>query len=167
MIHKPQYIVSIFTIKRSFYGGGRIKIIFLDIDGVLNCANSNSRCGSYIGIDDEKVKALLEIVEQTGAKIVLCSSWKDGWDPINKQEQYYHANYLDKKLKKGGLYAFAKTKDEEEDREKIFKTRLHESKRETALKMLLTSNKMVTSAWGKLYKSKYFKERGIPWKIFM
>ena len=33
--------------------------------------------------------------------------------------------------------------------------------RETALKMLLTSNKMVTSAWGKLYKSKYFKEGGI------
>lgn len=32
-----------------------MKVIFLDIDGVLNTPSSESRCGEYIGIDDEKV----------------------------------------------------------------------------------------------------------------
>lgn len=35
-----------------------MKAIFLDIDGVLNTPSSESRCGEYIGIDDEKVKKL-------------------------------------------------------------------------------------------------------------
>lgn len=93
-----------------------IKIIFLDVDGVLNCENSKSRCGSYIGIDNKKVKVLREIVVQTNAKIVLCSSWKDGWDSINKEKQCYHANYFDKKLKRERLFAFDKTSDRGEDR---------------------------------------------------
>ncbi len=35
-----------------------MKAIFLDIDGVLNTPSSESRCGEYIGIDDEKVEKL-------------------------------------------------------------------------------------------------------------
>lgn len=35
-----------------------MKVIFLDIDGVLNTPSSESRCGEYIGIDDEKVEKL-------------------------------------------------------------------------------------------------------------
>ena len=35
-----------------------MKVIFLDIDGVLNTPFSESRCGEYIGIDDEKVEKL-------------------------------------------------------------------------------------------------------------
>lgn len=35
-----------------------MKAIFSDIDGVLNTPSSESRCGEYIGIDDEKVKKL-------------------------------------------------------------------------------------------------------------
>ena len=41
-----------------------MKVIFLDIDGVLNTPSSESRCGEYIGIDDEKVKKLKKIVEK-------------------------------------------------------------------------------------------------------
>ena len=53
-----------------------MKVIFLDIDGVLNTPSSESRCGEYIGIDDEKVKKLKKIVEKTKAEIVLISTWK-------------------------------------------------------------------------------------------
>ena len=35
-----------------------MKAIFLDIDGALNTPSSESRCGEYIGIDDEKVEKL-------------------------------------------------------------------------------------------------------------
>ncbi len=35
-----------------------MKAIFSDIDGMLNTPSSESRCGEYIGIDDEKVEKL-------------------------------------------------------------------------------------------------------------
>lgn len=88
-----------------------MKVIFLDIDGVLNCRSSKSRCGCYVGIDNDKVKRLRRIVEATGAKIVLCSSWKTGWSPTNKDEQDRNAIYMDNRLKRERLKILAKTND--------------------------------------------------------
>ena len=82
-----------------------MKVIFLDIDGVLNCSTSKSHCFGCLGIDDDKVKRLNTIVQKTGARIFLVSDWKDGWykEPYMKGEQDIFATYLDKKLKKQGL----------------------------------------------------------------
>lgn len=77
---------------------------------------SLSRCGHYIGIDNDKVKRLKEIVDGTGAKIVLCSSWKSCWERTNKDEQDSLANYLDKKLRKENLFILDKTIDKEINR---------------------------------------------------
>ena len=88
-----------------------MKIVFLDIDGVLNCEGSRSRCAGYRGIDDKKAENLAQIVRATGAKIVLISTWKDGWRKTDKAHQGILANYLDKKLKKQGLVVFDKTRD--------------------------------------------------------
>ena len=52
------------------------KIIFLDIDGVLNTAFTRKR-NEYI--DDFRVKLLSDIVQQTNAKIVLTSTWRFGF----------------------------------------------------------------------------------------
>ena len=84
-----------------------MKVIFLDIDGVLNTPSSESRCGEYIGIDDEKVEKLKKIVEKTKAEIVLISTWKKYWRKEEKLKplQYYSANYLDEKLANQGLKA--------------------------------------------------------------
>ena len=49
-----------------------MKYIFLDIDGVLN-----NGTGPFL--HEDKVKLLSEIIEETNAKIILVSSWKDGW----------------------------------------------------------------------------------------
>jgi len=95
-----------------------MKVIFLDIDGVLNCQSSKSRCGSFIGIDNDKVKRLKNIVYETDAKIVLCSSWKTDWERINKEEQNSIGNYLDKKLSKEHLHILDKTEDKGSDRGK-------------------------------------------------
>ena len=60
-----------------------MKIIFLDIDGVLNSetyeASRNEDCGDGY-IDLSRVKLLADIVNATGAKIVLISSLRLGWD---------------------------------------------------------------------------------------
>ena len=88
-----------------------MKIVFLDIDGVLNCEGSRSRCVGYRGIDDKKVENLAKIVKATGAEIVLTSTWKKGWRKTDKAHQGMMANYLDKKLKKQGLTALDKTRD--------------------------------------------------------
>ncbi|NLK96924.1 MAG: hypothetical protein GX272_02445 [Epulopiscium sp.] len=95
-----------------------MNLIFLDIDGVLNCSESKSRCGGYLGIDDRKVKLLAEIVKQTNAKIILVSSWKVHWEKFYKDEQNELANYLDRKLKRQGLYIVDKTKHYGDERGK-------------------------------------------------
>ena len=87
-----------------------MKIIFLDIDGVLNEEKSRSRCLGYKGIDDKKVENLANIVKATNAKIVLISTWKDDWRKTYKAHQGMMANYLDRKLKKQGLVILDKTK---------------------------------------------------------
>ena len=53
------------------------KIIFLDIDGVLN--NEETAFETGIKIDEQKVGILKHIVEETGAEIILSSSWKRGY----------------------------------------------------------------------------------------
>ena len=95
-----------------------MKVIFLDIDGVLNTPSSENRCGEYIGIDDDKVERLKQIVEKTKAEIVLISTWKKYWRKEDKLKplQDYSANYLDEKLAKQGLKAIDKTKDKADGR---------------------------------------------------
>lgn len=86
-----------------------MRIIFLDIDGVLNCSESKSRCGSFIGIDNKKVKLLSQIIYETGAKIVLSSSWRIGWDK-NSELCDSHGVYLNNKLRKSNLFILDRTK---------------------------------------------------------
>ena len=90
-----------------------MKVIFLDIDGVLNCKTSRSRCQKYVGIDDDKLSVLKEITNATGAGIVLVSTWKNCWQKHKKDKfkQDGLANYLDKKFKKCGLEICDKTAD--------------------------------------------------------
>ena len=56
------------------------KIIFLDIDGVLNSNFWNGQHQREISdgtlIDRDKIKLLAEIVKQTNANVVLHSGWR-------------------------------------------------------------------------------------------
>ena len=88
-----------------------MKTIFLDVDGVLNCDETEDCIGGYMGIEYCAVKMLKEIVETTGAQIVLCSSWKQDWYKDKKNKQDMLANYLDKRLSEEGLTIVDKTGD--------------------------------------------------------
>lgn len=60
-----------------------MKVIMLDIDGVLNEDTTPTRTKSRVMfIDEEKLLRLKRIVDETGAKIVLSSTWRyDRNDP--------------------------------------------------------------------------------------
>ena len=57
----------------------KMKVIFLDIDGVLN-TNSDRE------ISNDKLKLLSELVSKTGADVVLSSSWRYGWNQPEKNQ---------------------------------------------------------------------------------
>lgn len=65
-----------------------MKIIFLDIDGVLNSSDYRQRMGmDYFSqiIDRRKMPILKHIVEETGAEVVLSSTWRKFWNPGENQ----------------------------------------------------------------------------------
>ena len=56
-----------------------MKLIFLDIDGVLNCPKTpNPRSFPYV-IDDRLLARFRQLLERTGASVVLSSTWR--YDP--------------------------------------------------------------------------------------
>jgi hypothetical protein len=57
-----------------------MKVIFLDIDGVLNCAKTrNPRKFPYV-VDRKLLRRLTRLLDRTRAKVVLTSSWR--LDPV-------------------------------------------------------------------------------------
>lgn len=68
-----------------------MKVIFLDIDGVLNDDSTPTRTKSrFVFIDREKLLRLKQIVDATGAEIVLSSTWR--YDRDNPQ---YNGDFLE------------------------------------------------------------------------
>lgn len=72
-----------------------MKVIFLDIDGVLNSKIWNESHKEEIRrglIDEDKVKLLKEILIKTGAVVVLHSGWKFWFDndikPTRKESEF-------------------------------------------------------------------------------
>lgn len=58
-----------------------MKVLYLDIDGVLNSHRyDQERTAGQGNIDESRLPLLREIVCATGAQIVLISSWRIHWD---------------------------------------------------------------------------------------
>jgi hypothetical protein len=66
-----------------------MKVLFLDCDGVIN--HLDSMCytcegGGIYKADRRKVQMIQEMIEETGCKVVLCSSWRNmhgGYEYVN------------------------------------------------------------------------------------
>ena len=56
-----------------------MKLIFLDIDGVLNNAHTRETYEGYTFVEDSKIELLKQIIGATEAKVVLSSTWRSGW----------------------------------------------------------------------------------------
>lgn len=87
-----------------------MKLIFLDVDGVLNCAASFTRRGNPFPIDDNKVDLLAQIVEATGAELVLSSTWREDFNSkMDIIDKHCGAPELIEKLKTRGLKFIGRT----------------------------------------------------------
>lgn len=81
------------------------KIIFLDIDGVLNYSGCKENApSSALGVSKEKIKLLKKIIDATGAKVVLSSTWR--LDDGTKDYEY-----LIQRLREENVEIFGKTTD--------------------------------------------------------
>lgn len=63
-----------------------MKVIFLDVDGVLNSIATFRSFGPDF-INDNSISSLAQIVKKTGAKIILASSWRKELKDKKKIEQ--------------------------------------------------------------------------------
>lgn len=56
------------------------RVVFLDVDGVLNCADTEEMLagadGEVLGLDDRLVQRLLELVMRSKAVVVVTSAWR-------------------------------------------------------------------------------------------
>lgn len=65
-----------------------MKVLFLDIDGVVNCDSTKQRHRGAIGIDPYMAFLVGKIVLDTDVKVVLSSSWRhfpDGKEEVERQ----------------------------------------------------------------------------------
>lgn len=88
-----------------------MKIIFLDIDGVLNSSDYRKQMGiQYFSeiIDRRKMPLLKKIVEETDAKIVLSTSWRKFWDEGESQMDPV-GQYINDVFAEYGLTIYGKT----------------------------------------------------------
>ena len=53
-----------------------MKVLFLDIDGVVNCESTRVHFMGFIGIDPRRAAYVRHIVAATGCEIVLSSTWR-------------------------------------------------------------------------------------------
>ena len=91
-----------------------MKVIFLDVDGVLNSEDDlkvfrekNNITGTilYAEVEDRPLKLLKELVEKSGAKIVVSSSWRIGCERSGRESVFGARLYekLVKRLKDYGM----------------------------------------------------------------
>src|SRR5215471_20433158 len=55
------------------------KLVFLDFDGVLNCDLSVSELGTRYKFWPASIAALNELLSQSGARVVISSTWREHW----------------------------------------------------------------------------------------
>lgn len=88
-----------------------MKIIFLDIDGVLNSSEYRKRMGrKYYTeiIDRSKMPLLKRIVDATDAKIVLSTSWRKFWNEGEPQLDFV-GRHINEVFEEFGLSVYSKT----------------------------------------------------------
>lgn len=101
-----------------------MKFIFLDIDGVMNLNKTfnfkDKRDKKYgtdiLEIDNKRVRMLKELINDTGAQVVLSSGWREGWayrdigETSISNSSVYLFNRLERYFKQCGIEFYDRTK---------------------------------------------------------
>jgi hypothetical protein len=64
-----------------------VKVIFLDIDGVLNTTTTPQRTPDARVVDRSLLSRLIMVVQHTGAQVVLSSTWRHDPDGLTSAER--------------------------------------------------------------------------------
>lgn len=89
-----------------------MKVIFLDIDGVLNSRDYDRRrnWAESSDIDVTRLPLLKSLVDATGAKIVLSSTWRTHWN-ADRSKCDADGKYITDTFAEYGLTVYDKTPD--------------------------------------------------------
>lgn len=69
----------------------KIKVIFLDVDGVLNSSHTvRTTVNNFIFAGSRQLKTLKRIIRETRAKVVLSSDWR-----YDRDDPAYNSDYLE------------------------------------------------------------------------
>lgn len=89
-----------------------MRIIFLDVDGVLNYVLTKDRYHGMMGLDEQFICNLSSLIEMSSVKgdtkVVLTSSWRAGVDMDGKMIPD-HLRYLDRRLQEKGIEIYDET----------------------------------------------------------
>ena len=94
------------------------KVVFLDVDGVLNShrpeilTKEKSPLG-FIGVQQDYIDLLNQLLDKTGAYVVLTSDWKDCFeeDNCNPETADEDGKYLVQRLGESGITIVERTND--------------------------------------------------------
>ena len=85
-----------------------MKVVFLDIDGVLN--KENWMLNKTPWIEDEKISLIGKLCKKTGAKVVLSTNWRDVWyEPMYYKNKDNGIHFAHKLFKKYGIKVIGTT----------------------------------------------------------
>jgi hypothetical protein len=86
-----------------------VRVLFLDIDGVLNYERYVRRSGQVgVVIDPARMELLKRIIDATGALIVLTTSWREHWSP-KKEDCDEMGRLLNELFASYNIFIFDKT----------------------------------------------------------
>lgn len=95
-----------------------MKIIFLDIDGVLNSRQYDANRKETEGnIDETRLLLLKQLIDRTKARIVLTSTWRCHWDPTGQHTDEI-GKALEAAFKRYGISLYDKTPEKNNNRSK-------------------------------------------------
>lgn len=89
-----------------------MKVIFLDIDGVLNSREYDRKrdWSKQTAIDETRLPFVKRIVDETGARIVLSSTWRSHWN-ADRDKCDEDGKYITDIFAACGLTIYDKTND--------------------------------------------------------
>ena len=87
-----------------------MNVIFLDVDGVLNCRHTRTRTSDgWCFVDDSLVARFKKLLDLSGARLVLSSTWREGWNQEDESKNDISFIELRNKFNEFGIEIFDRT----------------------------------------------------------
>jgi hypothetical protein len=87
-----------------------MRVIFLDVDGVLNNCHTRTRTSDgWCFVDNGLVARLKKLLDLSGARLVLSSTWREGWNQEDESLNDVFFNELRDKFREFGIEIFDRT----------------------------------------------------------